>query len=61
MPYGSNVLAFEAAMGVLDGSLKLTMPRDCPPKLVSLIERCFARNPEERPTFQGVYDGLAQL
>ena len=55
------MLAFEAAMGVLDGSLKLTMPRDCPPKLVSLIERCFARNPEERPTFQGVYDGLAQL
>ena len=75
VPYGANVLAFEAAMvgdilffrllmlykGVIDGSMKLKMPERSPEKLSALVDSCFARNPEERPSFQKIYDVLAEL
>ena len=48
-------------MGVLDGSMKLTMSQNCNSKLVNLIDKCFSKNPEERPTFQAIFDDLSRL
>jgi hypothetical protein len=45
----------------MDGSMKLKMPSSCPNELSKLVEKCFSRNPEERPTFQGIYDSLSSM
>ena len=31
------------------------LPEDCPSVLVKLMESCMVRNPEDRPSFQGIH------
>lgn len=36
---------------VKEGKLRPTLPADCPPRLATLIKKCWAVNPSERPDF----------
>jgi serine/threonine protein kinase len=50
---------------VAENDLRPCVPRDCPNKLRRLIERCWARDPNSRPTFDEIIgefrDGVALL
>eukprot|EP00210_Caulerpa_lentillifera_P001163 g1119.t1 len=52
-PYG-NMSAHEALYGVLSGSLRPTIPRDCPASWTNLMQQCWDRNPVRRPTIDMV-------
>lgn len=41
--------------------LHLTWPPDAPPALVSLIEACTSRQPDERPTFEYLMNAFVQM
>ena len=41
----------EVIAGVIDGSLRLQCPTDCPPRVWEIISGCFAARPAARPTF----------
>lgn len=48
-PYG-GMSAADALYGVLAGTLRPTIPRDCPASWSTLIQQCWNRNPARRPT-----------
>jgi serine/threonine protein kinase len=47
----------EVAKAVLRGE-RLPKPEDCPDELYELMLKCWKANPDERPTFQEVLNGL---
>ena len=59
MPYG-EMLPFQAATGVANGSLKLDVPSQCPKEFAVVLERCWAFEAQERPKMQEIYDELAK-
>jgi len=61
IPYyliGSNE---EVGKGVIDGSLRLKMPDACPVELWSIVVKCWAERPEDRPTFRALVAALEGL
>jgi hypothetical protein len=43
----ANKLVIAANLTLMDD-----VPLDCPPRLRALLQRCFAHNPDERPSFE---------
>ena len=41
--------------------LRPTIPNDCPPQLTQLIQKCWVDSPEERPSFEIIYNELAGM
>jgi hypothetical protein len=58
-PY-SNLQPFQAATGVLSGKLKLQVPPQSPTQFAPTLERCWAFNAQDRPTFQELFDVLTE-
>ena len=61
IPYcfiGSNE---EVGKRVCDGSLRLEMPDACPVELWTIVVKCWAARPEDRPTFRALVAALEGL
>eukprot|EP01029_Cantina_marsupialis_P011190 TRINITY_DN2507_c0_g5_i1.p1 TRINITY_DN2507_c0_g5~~TRINITY_DN2507_c0_g5_i1.p1 ORF type:complete len:1743 (+),score=567.30 TRINITY_DN2507_c0_g5_i1:97-5229(+) len=51
----------QVAMGVLNANLRPIIPSDCPPPLRELIQCCWHKDPEKRPTFAEILTLLVEL
>lgn len=61
IPYHEMQLnAFQLMSRVIEG-LRPPVPDDMPPRLQSLMTRCWDSNPSHRPTFQNIQNELAQV
>ena len=49
---------FQTTLGVAQGTLRPTLPNDCPPKMASLLNMCWHQDPSQRPTFSLLLDQL---
>ncbi|GLE00974.1 hypothetical protein PINS_up009771 [Pythium insidiosum] len=52
-PYDS-MQAIQVAMGVLNHDLRPAVPRGCPPFFAYLMQLCWERAPERRPSFEAI-------
>uniref|UniRef100_A0A7I4E4F0 non-specific serine/threonine protein kinase n=1 Tax=Physcomitrium patens TaxID=3218 RepID=A0A7I4E4F0_PHYPA len=50
VPY-ADMTPLQAAVGVVQKGLRPTIPKNIPPKLVDLLQRCWKTDPSERPEF----------
>eukprot|EP00053_Salpingoeca_punica_P017602 m.169733 g.169733 ORF g.169733 m.169733 type:complete len:1288 (+) comp17245_c0_seq1:145-4008(+) len=57
-PYDEVASIFDIMRGVKDGSLRPTIPPDCPPRLVTLMKWCWFAIPTGRPTATQILDTL---
>eukprot|EP00249_Psilotum_nudum_P017527 c26373_g1_i2 orf=903-2117(+) len=55
-----NMTAVQAAFAVVNRGVRPTIPADCPPALSYIMTRCWATNPDERPSFSEVVNLLEQ-
>jgi serine/threonine protein kinase len=60
IPY-ENLTPLQAAVGVVQKGLRPTIPSSTPPKLVELLERCWATNSSERPEFSSITTYLQEI
>ncbi len=44
----------QAAVGVVQKGLRPTIPSSCPGPLAGVMRECWARNPNERPSFEAL-------
>ncbi|TMW68569.1 hypothetical protein Poli38472_006037 [Pythium oligandrum] len=56
-PY-DGLSQIQAALGVLNNSLRPTIPPDCPPLFKKLMTLCWVSSPEKRPTFEQILEIL---
>ena len=47
--------------GIMQGSLRPPLPKDCWPEWAALMQRCWASNPRQRPSFEGVASALQDM
>ncbi|XP_053962112.1 focal adhesion kinase 1 isoform X2 [Anastrepha ludens] len=45
----------------LENGERLPLPKDCPPRLYSLMSQCWAHEPSKRPTFQRIKETLYEI
>jgi hypothetical protein len=50
----------EVGMAILDRKL-LEIPSSCPPELAYLMKDCWVAVPEQRPTFESIFNRLSYL
>ncbi len=43
------------------GGLRLDIPKNCPPQLADLLVQCWSLEPEDRPTFEQIYQELLTI
>ncbi|KAI5588327.1 hypothetical protein POPTR_005G106200v4 [Populus trichocarpa] len=60
LPY-SYLTPLQAAVGVVQKGLRPTIPKHTYPKLAELLERCWQRDPTQRPNFSQIIDILQQI
>ena len=48
----------QVAIGVVNRSLKLTIPTNFPNEIQSILNQCFESNPNSRPTCQQILEKL---
>ncbi|XP_021775011.1 serine/threonine-protein kinase STY46-like [Chenopodium quinoa] len=60
LPY-EYLTPLQAAVGVVQKGLRPTMPKNCHPKLVELLERCWQQDPRTRPDFSEIIPILQQI
>lgn len=53
VPY-QEMTPLQAAVGVVQKGLRPTIPADCPAPLADVMRRCWARNPNDRPSFESL-------
>ncbi len=51
----------QAASHVMHKGLTPRAPESCPPKMAELMEHCFKRNPDDRPTFKDIIKILRDI
>jgi serine/threonine protein kinase len=51
VPY-SEMTPLQAAVGVVQKGLRPPMPPSAPPALAELMQQCWQRKPEDRPSFE---------
>ena len=59
-PY-SELNEFQVITGVLTENLRPEIPENCLPEYAELMKQCWAKNPEERPSFDVVLRILKQI
>lgn len=57
MPY-KNMSPGNITIGVIQGTLRPTIPSDTPPKLADLIQKCWNQDPSKRPSIKRVVSYL---
>ncbi|PSS29541.1 Serine/threonine-protein kinase [Actinidia chinensis var. chinensis] len=60
LPY-EYLTPLQAAVGVVQKGLRPTIPKNTPPKLAELLERCWQQEPTSRPDFSEIIDILSQI
>jgi hypothetical protein len=50
----------DVAMCIRDQGLTPTIPNDCPEKLRQLMQMCWNKQPQQRPSFETICDMLEQ-
>ncbi|XWS29146.1 hypothetical protein CRYUN_Cryun24cG0003300 [Craigia yunnanensis] len=60
LPY-ALLTPLQAAVGVVQKSLRPTIPKNTHPRLGELLERCWQQDPTQRPNFSEIIDILQQI
>jgi len=60
IPY-EYLTPLQAAIGVVQKGIRPTIPKDTHPKLVDLLQKCWHRDPAERPDFSEILEILQRL
>ncbi|GAB2267810.1 Serine/threonine-protein kinase sty46, variant 2 [Dionaea muscipula] len=60
LPY-EYLTPLQAAVGVVQKGLRPTIPKNTPPMLAELLERCWQQNPTLRPDFSEILEILQQI
>ncbi|GFS34699.1 ACT-like protein tyrosine kinase family protein [Actinidia rufa] len=60
LPY-EYLTPLQAAVGVVQKGLRPTIPKNTPPKLAELLERCWQQETTSRPDFSEIIDILRQI
>ncbi|KAI3499293.1 hypothetical protein L1887_35088 [Cichorium endivia] len=60
LPY-EYLTPLQAAVGVVQKGLRPTIPKNTPPKLCELLERCWQQDPSLRPDFTEIIDILQEI
>lgn len=60
LPY-EYLTPLQAAVGVVQKGLRPTIPKNTPPKLAELLERCWQQDPTLRPDFTEIIDILNEI
>ncbi|MBA0793721.1 hypothetical protein Gohar_018107 [Gossypium harknessii] len=60
IPY-SLLTPLQAAVGVVQKSLRPTIPKNTHPRLGELLERCWQQDPTQRPNFSEIIEILQQI
>ncbi|MBA0832338.1 hypothetical protein Goarm_016738 [Gossypium armourianum] len=60
LPYGL-LTPLQAAVAVVQKSLRPTIPKHTHPRLRELLERCWLQDPSQRPNFSEIIDILKQI
>ncbi|CAL5024395.1 unnamed protein product [Urochloa decumbens] len=60
IPY-EYLTPLQAAIGVVQKGIRPTIPKDTHPKLVELLQKCWHRDPAERPDFSEILEILQRL
>ncbi|KAF8754448.1 hypothetical protein HU200_011461 [Digitaria exilis] len=60
IPY-EYLTPLQAAIGVVQKGIRPTIPKDTHPKLVELLQKCWHRDPPERPEFSEILEILQRL
>lgn len=60
LPY-AGLTPLQAAVGVVQKSLRPTIPKHAHPRLAELLERCWQHDPTQRPNFSQITDILKQM
>ncbi|PWA94530.1 ACT domain-containing protein [Artemisia annua] len=60
LPY-EYLTPLQAAVGVVQKGLRPTIPKNTPPKLVELLEKCWQQDPSLRPDFTEIIEILNQI
>ncbi|GAB2291902.1 Serine/threonine-protein kinase sty46, variant 2 [Dionaea muscipula] len=60
LPY-DYLTPLQAAVGVVQKGLRPTIPKNTPPKLAQLLERCWQQGPVMRPDFSEILEILQQI
>ena len=53
VPY-ADMSPLQAAVGVVQKGLRPPIPSDCPTVLADVMRQCWAKNPNDRPTFEAL-------
>jgi len=51
----------DVAIRVVRDGYQHPVPNHCPQVLAEVLSACWSRNPEDRPTFQAIYNRLVQM
>ncbi|AQK67922.1 serine/threonine-protein kinase STY46 isoform 1 [Zea mays] len=60
IPY-EYLTPLQAAIGVVQKGIRPTIPKDTHPKLIELLQKCWHRDPAERPDFSEILEILQKL
>ncbi|XP_048429852.1 serine/threonine-protein kinase STY46-like [Pyrus x bretschneideri] len=60
LPY-EHLTPLQAAVGVAQKGLRLTIPMNTPPKLAELLDKCWQQDPVSRPDFSEIIEILQAL
>ncbi|PUZ73763.1 hypothetical protein GQ55_1G013700 [Panicum hallii var. hallii] len=60
IPY-EYLTPLQAAIGVVQKGIRPTIPKDTHPKLIKLLQKCWHRDPAERPDFSEILEILQRL
>jgi serine/threonine protein kinase len=60
VPY-SEMTPLQAAVGVVQKGLRPQIPSNCPPALAGVMQECWQRNPEARPSFENLKSRVEEL
>ncbi|CAN6554555.1 unnamed protein product [Malus baccata var. baccata] len=60
LPY-EHLTPLQAAVGVAQKGLRPTIPKNTPPKLAELLEKCWQQDPATRPDFSEIIENLQTL
>ncbi|KAM2008949.1 hypothetical protein ACFX16_003790 [Malus domestica] len=60
LPY-EHLTPLQAAVGVAQKGLRPTIPKNTPPKLAELLEKCWQQDPAPRPDFSEIIENLQTL
>ena len=60
VPY-SEMTPLQAAVGVVQKGLRPPMPPNVPPALAELMQECWQRKPEDRPSFEEAKSRMEEI